>query len=269
MSGIALPGPRDDVPWTGGFVRPYAECVLAPNPSAYTLDGTNTWIVGDSGSAIVIDPGPENQAHHAAIIRRCEERDLSVQAIVLTHGHTDHSAGARALSETLHVPVHAVDAHWRVNGVNPVVVETFPLDFHDLTVIATPGHTSDSISLMIGDCLFTGDTVLGRGTAMVAHPDGNLTHYFASLQRLQDVCTDEEITALLPGHGPTLHDPRAVLGGYVAHRRARLEEVRDAWKSGAHTAREIVERVYADVPREVWPAAEATVRACLDALRQE
>lgn len=268
MSGIALPGPRTEVQWRGGMVRPYAECVLAPNASAYTLDGTNTWILGGSGASIVVDPGPNDRLHRAAIMNRCEERDLTVQAIVVTHGHADHSEGARALAEELRVPVHAVDPQWRMNGANPIVVETLPLDFHDVVVVATPGHTSDSISLVIGDCVLTGDTVLGRGTAMVAHPDGDLRAYLASLDRIQELCESEEIAELLPGHGPTLMDPVAVVRGYREHREARINHVRDAVAAGARTPREIVEIVYADVSEDVWPAAEATVRACLDVLRQ-
>jgi len=257
------------VAWNGGTVRRFAECVLAPNPSAYTLDGTNTWILGSQSAAIVIDPGPDNAQHRAAIMDRCDERSWTVQAIILTHGHHDHSEGARAYAHATGAPVYSVDPQWRVDGGNPVEVQRFDLGEVEARIIATPGHTSDSVSVAIGDCVLTGDTVLGRGTALVAFPDGDLRSYLESLQRLQDLCAEEEITTLLPGHGPTLEDPQGVLRGYLEHRHARLDEIRAVMKSGIRTPQEIVEVVYADIPREVWPAAEATVRASLDVLRQE
>jgi glyoxylase-like metal-dependent hydrolase (beta-lactamase superfamily II) len=114
--------------------------------------------------------------------------------------------------------------------------------------------------------LLTGDTVLGRGTTVVAHPDGRLADYLDSLRRLEELIGVRGLTDLLPGHGPAQADPLSVVRGYLRHRAERLEQVRTAVAAGARTAREVVEVVYADVPREVWPAAELSVRAQLEHL---
>ena len=136
------------------------------------------------------------------------------------------------------------------------------LDGWRIDVIGAPGHTSDSVAFHLphDGSLLTGDTVLGRGTSLVAWPDGDLGDYLASLMRLRDVTPVER---LLPGHGPVLDQPAAVIDAYLAHRRARLEEVRDVVAEGVTDPRAIVERVYADMPTSVWPAAEMTVRAQL------
>ncbi|HSR21944.1 MAG TPA: MBL fold metallo-hydrolase, partial [Candidatus Eisenbacteria bacterium] len=134
-------------------------------------------------------------------------------------------------------------------------------------VVGTPGHSHDSVSLQVphDGTVLTGDTVLGRGTSLVAWPDGRLGDYLQSLERLRMLAGDG-MTLLLPGHGPVLKDPVAVLDGYLAHRRARLAEVEEVVRGGVTDAAAIVAIVYADVPREVWPAAELTVRAQLDYL---
>jgi glyoxylase-like metal-dependent hydrolase (beta-lactamase superfamily II) len=116
--------------------------------------------------------------------------------------------------------------------------------------------------------VLTGDTVLGRGTTVVAHPDGRLADYLASLRRLRDLATAHEITTVLPGHGPVLTDALAAVEGYLAHRAERLAQVERAVAAGARTPRDVVERVYADVDRVVWPAAELSVRAQLDYLAE-
>jgi len=135
--------------------------------------------------------------------------------------------------------------------------------------VATPGHTGDSLSfLMPADgSLLTGDTVLGRGTTVVAWPDGELAAYLASLMRLERMAGAGAVTSILPGHGPTLPDAAGVLQFYLQHRGERLEQVRTAAAEVGDDADAVVERVYADVPREVWPAARLSVLAQLDYLR--
>ena len=125
--------------------------------------------------------------------------------------------------------------------------------------MATPGHTSDSLSFLLEDAVLTGDTVLGRGTTVVAHPDGVLADYLRSLERLQEMAG----LTVLPGHGPELPDAGAAAETYLAHRRQRLEQVAAAVADGLTTPRAVVERVYADVDRGLWPAAELSVRAQL------
>jgi glyoxylase-like metal-dependent hydrolase (beta-lactamase superfamily II) len=129
-------------------------------------------------------------------------------------------------------------------------------------VAHTPGHSSDSLSFVLPDAVLTGDTILGRGTTVVAHPDGVLADYLASLQRLRDLGH----VAVLPGHGPELPDAQAAAQHYLDHREQRLEQVRAAVAAGAGTPRQVVEVVYADVDRVLWPAAEMSVRAQLDYL---
>jgi glyoxylase-like metal-dependent hydrolase (beta-lactamase superfamily II) len=137
-------------------------------------------------------------------------------------------------------------------------------------VVGTPGHTGDSLSFWLPaeDAVLTGDTVLGRGTTVVAHPDGRLGAYLHSLRLLHRLAAEREIARVWPGHGPVIDDALAVLDHYLRHRAERLEQVRSALQQGAQTPREVVETVYADVDPVLWPAAELSVRAQLDYLRE-
>ncbi len=262
MSGHVLPLAGSTAEWHGGEVTPVATCVLAPNASPWTLDGTNTWIVGDH-DVVVVDPGPGDPVHLNALREHVSSRDLRVRCVVLTHGHLDHSEGAREFAESLGVGVRAFDPAHRLGDEGLAEGDVIVVGDRELRVVVTPGHSSDSVSLVIADdgSLITGDTVLGRGTSLVAWPDGSLGDYLTSLQRLREVVSDGALRRILPGHGPVLSDPAVVLDAYLDHRRARLAEVRGVFDSGVTDPSEIVEIVYADVPREVWPAAELTVRA--------
>jgi glyoxylase-like metal-dependent hydrolase (beta-lactamase superfamily II) len=274
MSGRILVG--GDEQWTGGEVTPVTECVLAPNASAWTLDGTNTWIVGHRDSAcVVVDPGPLVGGHREAIEQRIEERGHRVAGVVLTHGHIDHSAGAPEFAKRHGVAVRAWDPRHTTptpgkrDQQSLASGEVIDIDGLAMSVLATPGHSSDSVCLLVDDIVLTGDSVLGRGTSLVAHPDGRLADYFASLNELSRLCSETEVSVLLPGHGPVISDPQRVVEYYISHRYERLSQVRVAVEGGAVSAREVVEVVYADVPREVWPAAEATVRAQLEFLANQ
>ncbi len=261
MSGRLLFG--EDREWTGGETSPIAWCVLAPNPSAWTLDGTNTWIVGAAGGrCVVVDPGPLDGGHDTAILHRVEEQGSQITAVLLTHGHWDHAQGASELADRAGVPVHA----WADGTLT--TDHRFEVGGADISVIATPGHTSDSVCFIADDLLLTGDTVLGRGTSVVAHPDGRLADYLGSLQTLARMCEDKGVGRLLPGHGPLIDDPTRVLDYYLRHREERLQQVREAMAAGATTVSEITDRVYWDVPAEVRRAAEATVAAQIDYLEE-
>ncbi len=257
--------------WSGGQVSARARCVLAPNPGPMTLDGTNTWVLAEPGSdaAVVVDPGPLHEEHLRRVAGAVEGAGGRVALTLLTHGHADHSEGARRFAELTGSPVRALDPAHRLGdeGLGEGdVVEAAGLE---LRVLATPGHTADSLCFLLPaeGALLTGDTVLGRGTTVVAHPDGRLGDYLASLRRLQALAEAAQACVLLPGHGPVLPDALAAVTTYVEHRRERLAQVETAVAAGARTPQEVVRTVYADVDRSLWPAAELSVRAQLEYLR--
>ncbi|MCE0536020.1 MBL fold metallo-hydrolase [Kineosporia rhizophila] len=235
-----------------------------------TLDGTNTWILSAPGSAeaVVVDPGPDNEMHLRAVLEAVRARGVEVVQTLLTHGHSDHSAAARTFAQLTSAPVRALDPAHRYGGEGLQDGDVIQAEGLRLEVVATPGHTTDSLSFLVPQSrmLLTGDTILGRGTTVVAHPDGRLDSYLASLERLGELSGSAELTHLLPGHGPVLGRPGLVVDHYLKHRRERLEQVRAAVQAGARTAREVVKVVYADVPRAVRPAAELSVRAQLEYL---
>ncbi|GAB3958093.1 MBL fold metallo-hydrolase [Actinoallomurus acanthiterrae] len=244
-----------------------ARCVLAPNPSPMTLDGTNTWILREPGAerSIVVDPGPEHEEH----LRRVAAEAGRVALVLLTHGHPDHAEGARRFAElaaggSRPVPVRALDPALRLGEEGLAEGDVVELDGLELRVMETPGHTPDSLCFWLpGDrAVLTGDTVLGYGTTVVFR----LGDYLGSLDRLRAMA--EGTRVILPGHGPKLDDPVAALDHYIGHRRERLQQVEAAVTAGARTAREVVERVYADVDRSLWPAAEWAVQAQLDYLTE-
>jgi glyoxylase-like metal-dependent hydrolase (beta-lactamase superfamily II) len=244
---------------------------VAPNPGPMTLDGTNTWIIGDPTQAapMVVDPGPADRAHLERILVDCGGR---VATIVLTHRHLDHSEAAATLAGMAGCGVRAADPEWRIGPDGLADHEVIMIGATRVDVLATPGHTSDSTSLLVssGDAvrLVTGDMVLGRGTTVITYPDGDLGDYLQSLDTMERVVIDQQVAAILPGHGPVVTDPRERLRFYRTHRLGRLAEVEAAIAAGAETPEEVVARVYADVDRSVWPAAEQSVRAQLDYLRQ-
>lgn len=240
----------------------------APNPGPMTLDGTNTWLLraAPGEPAVVVDPGPADEAHLAAIVAQGP-----VGLVLITHGHPDHTEGSARLHDLLGgAPVLAVDPAHTIGGA-PLTGPGQDLDGFglDIRLLSTPGHTADSVCFLAERngrrAVLTGDTILGRGTTVVAHPDGNLGDYLTSLELLS---TYRGIPAL-PGHGPALADCGAAADFYLAHRRARLDQVRQALEAGARTAAEVVATVYADVDRSLWWAAEWSVRAQLEYLGRE
>ena len=255
--------------WIGGRVTDRATCVLAPNPGPMTLDGTNTYVLAEpkSRTVVVVDPGPDDPNHLAKVVAATEAGGRTVALILLTHHHLDHSGGARELSARVAAPVRAADPSL-CRDAEPLEAGEVAVAGLRLAVVPTPGHTEDSVCFVLLDdaALLTGDTVLGRGTTVVAHPDGRLADYLATLEVLAAVISARRLRHLLPGHGPARSDPGAVIAAYQAHRLERLEQVRAAVAAGATTPIAVVEAVYAE-DRSLWPAAEQSVRAQLDYLR--
>lgn len=265
----ALPGqPRGTV--RTGPATPRALNVLAPNPSVMTLDGTNTWILSepDSDLAVVIDPGPLHEDHLRAVVGTAEQAGKRVALTLLTHGHPDHAEGAARFAALTGTDVRALDPAMRLGDEGLAAGDVIDTGGLELRVVPTPGHTADSLCfhLPADRAVLTGDTVLGRGTTVVAHPDGRLGDYLDSLRRLRSLTVDDGVHTVLPGHGPVLEDAQGAVEFYLAHRAHRLAQVETAVEDGYVTPAQVVAHVYADVDRALWPAAELSVRAQLDYL---
>ncbi|MFC8141685.1 MBL fold metallo-hydrolase [Streptomyces paradoxus] len=267
----ALPGrPRGGI--LSGPATARAVNVLAPNASAMTLDGTNTWIVSEPGSdlAVVVDPGPLDDGHLRQVVATAEQAGKRVALTLLTHGHPDHAEGAARFAELTGTRVRALDPALRLGEEGLAAGDVITTGGLELRVVPTPGHTSDSLCfhLPADRAVLTGDTVLGRGTTVVAHPDGRLGDYLDSLRRLRSLTVDDGVHTVLPGHGPVLDDAQGAVEYYLAHRATRLAQVETAVEDGYRTPPMVVAHVYADVDRSLWPAAELSVRAQMDYLEE-
>lgn len=257
--------------WSGGSFGTRARCVLAPNANMMTLDGTNTWILRepDGRRSVVIDPGPPDPAHLDAVAAAAGD----VAVVLLTHHHIDHSESAREFAERMGCGVRALDPAYQLGSEGLGEGDVIAVDGLEVHVVATPGHTSDSLCFVVpaDGAVLTGDTVLGRGTTVVAHPDGELGAYLDSLDRLHALAAANQVRSIWPGHGPVIDDALGVLDFYISHRQERLDQVRDALATlrgrsgpvGEELPRRVVEVVYADVDPILWPAAELSVRAQL------
>jgi glyoxylase-like metal-dependent hydrolase (beta-lactamase superfamily II) len=251
-------------------LEPLVTRVLAPNPSGMTLDGTNTYVVGapGSGQAVVVDPGPADSRHLAAVQEVLTARDARVVAVLVTHHHLDHAEAAAPWSSHFAAPVAA--ASRTVAGPAGRVLEPgerLALAGTAVDVVPTPGHTGDHLAFRVeSGAVLVGDHVLGRGTSVVTHPEGDVVAYLESLRRVHDLGP----SALYCGHGPELtEDPIAVLDFYAAHRAFRESQLIDALTAGARTVDELVATVYAPVPVQLWPAAAQSTRATLAKLQTE
>jgi glyoxylase-like metal-dependent hydrolase (beta-lactamase superfamily II) len=229
--------------------------VVAPNPGPYTGPGTNTWIVDAGTVAVVIDPGPDDDVHLAAIDKRLGSTAVGV--VLVTHSHPDHLPLAERLAHRHHA---AVRRYPELGDGDIVRVGNL-----NVTALYTPGHSADHLSFWLaGDrALFTGDLVLGRGSSMVTYPEGDVADYLRSLERLAAM----EPRILFPGHWDPVTDAMGKLNEYRTHRLEREAQVLAEVGRGSGTARELTLRVYGpDLGDELLAAAEMTLRAHLKKL---
>ncbi|WP_167097081.1 MBL fold metallo-hydrolase [Mycobacterium sp. DL592] len=249
-----------------GVLRPVtgtASVLLCNNPNVMTLEGTNTWVLRGPGSdeMVVVDPGPDDDEHLARLAELG-----TIPLVLISHKHEDHTGGIDKIVDLTGAVVRSVGSGF-LRGLGGPLTDGEVIDAAGLriTVMATPGHTADSLSFLVDDAVLTADTVLGRGTTVIDDEDGSLSQYLDSLRRLQGLGRRR----VLPGHGPELDDLAAVSAMYLAHREERLEQVRAALRTLGEdaTARQVVEHVYTDVDEKLWDAAEKSVRAQLDYLR--
>ena len=225
----------------------------------YTLEGTNTWIVGSEPS-IVVDPGPAIDVHLDEVARVAGR----VSAILVTHDHEDHAEGAPALGRSVGAPVHA----WRLDGAERLRDgQRFVAGDAELHAMHTPGHSADHVVFLdpSSGALFSGDAVLGRGTSFIDPPDGDLTKYLSSLRRM----LDRHPRTTYPGHGPVVFDAEAKLQEYLDHRAAREAQILEGLADGARTVEALVERIYTDHPEDVRELAARSVTAHLAKLETD
>jgi glyoxylase-like metal-dependent hydrolase (beta-lactamase superfamily II) len=245
-----------------------SQFILAPNPGPMSLEGTRTYVLrpAGGGAAVVVDPGPADEGHLQAIAGTGP-----VELILVTHRHADHTAGSAGLHRLTGAPVRAADpAHCHGGGVPLQDGEALQVAGLEIRVLATPGHTSDSVCFHLPadgpqGSVLTGDTILGRGTTMLDYPDGTLGDYLASLDRLEVLGA----ATVLPAHGPVLPSLEEIVRAYRSHRQERLDQIRAALdRLGSDAAvSEVADAVYSDVGPSVRRAAEMSVAAQLDYLR--
>ena len=247
--------------------------VLADNPGWMTLEGTNTYLLGQpgTGEVVLVDPGPALPAHRDALDAALDTLDARVVAVVLTHHHADHAEAAGWAGDwgaTLHAfePSRVPEAGGRA-ALQVADGQGLRRAGLSIEAVHTPGHCADHLCLRVRetDVVLSGDHVLGRGTTVVAWPDGDMGAYLDSLRRLQRM----PAAALYPGHGPVVREPGRVVTAYLAHRLEREDQVLEALRAGDEDPGAVVRRVYADVDPALHPAAERSVRAHLDTLTEQ
>lgn len=259
-------------------VSPLIRRVIADNPGPFTFTGTGTYIVGrdsPAASVAVIDPGPPDEGHLRAILRALEGRTVS--HILVTHTHRDHAPLARPLAEATGAPILAAappafethasggmdeddDTDFRPDRIL-TDGERIPGDGWTLRTLATPGHASNHLAFVLEEerALFSGDHVMGWSTTVVAPPDGDMTAYFASLDRV----IAEGFETIWPTHGPPVIQVAPFLTAYRAHRLDRESQILARLAAGDLTIGQMVPTLYAAVDSRLWPAASLSVQAHL------
>jgi Zn-dependent hydrolases, including glyoxylases len=256
-------------------VAPMVRRVLAHNPSAFTFTGTQSYVVGDGTDVAVIDPGPDDAEHIAALLEAIGT--ASVVAICCTHTHRDHSPAAAPLAAATGAPIIGC-APLALEDTGPRADASFDGAYAPdrvlvdgeaiagsgwtLRAVATPGHTSNHLCYALEEtgALFTGDHVMGWSTSVVSPPDGDMTAYLASLQKLYERTTDD---VYFPAHGPAIEKPRQLVRGMIGHRRQREKQILRQIEAGRTRIAEMVPHMYKGIDERLWPAAGRSVLAHL------
>ena len=267
------------VPGQSLQIEPGVRLVLAPNPSPMTERGTNSWLLG-RGAVTVLDPGPADPAHLQALLQALEPGER-VARILVSHAHLDHSPLARPLAATTGAPVLAFgDARAgrsaRMAGLSGLgggegvdagfmPDETLPdgavltLEGDALTALHTPGHFGNHLCFLWGERLFSGDMVMGWAPSLVSPPDGDLTDFMESLDRLEALGP----LRLFPGHGAPVMDGLSRIRALRAHRLSREAAILTALPAAGARLDALVAQVYADIPPQMHPAAARNLLAHL------
>lgn len=264
-------------------VSPLIRRVIAANPGPFTFTGTGTYIVGPSeaGAGVaVIDPGPPDEAHLAALLAAVEGQRVS--HVLVTHTHRDHSPLARPFAAAVGAPVLAARPPARIvhasgaldeeddEAFAPDVIltggETLGGDGWTIEAMATPGHASNHMAFVLREenALFSGDHVMGWSTTVVAPPDGDMAAYMASL----DAVIGRRFSTIWPTHGAPITDPAPFLDAYRAHRLDREAQILAGLAAGPRKIMDMVPTLYAAVDSRLWPAAGLSVWAHLIALER-
>ncbi len=259
--------------WEG--VNSFVRRCRAENPGPMTLDGTNSYVLAapHATGVVVVDPGPLLESHLSELAG-----SGAVELILITHRHADHTGGSARLHQLTGAPVRAARAEFCHGGATLDDGELIHAGGLTLEVLATPGHTSDSLCFAVqapgtpSTVMLTGDTILGMGSTVLDYPDGTLKDYLKSLSALGRWAASRhpEPVMVLPGHGPALADLSAAAQACQAHRAQRMAQVRAAVErlsaDGEPTARQVAAAVYGDLPEQLQAAALLSVQAQLDYL---
>jgi glyoxylase-like metal-dependent hydrolase (beta-lactamase superfamily II) len=246
--------------------HPEIERIIAPNPGPMTLEGTNTYVIAAADGVYVIDPGPDDPIHLAAV-REAAEGHGAIAGVLLTHGHSDHTAGVESFGEPVLWGTAAAGDETAGLAAAGTPAPEAPGAVGPFGLLETPGHAADHVSFVLGDVCFCGDLLLGRGSSIVPPraAGGSLADYMDSLRGVAEL----ELSLLAPGHGPWITDPQAKIGEYIEHRLDRERRLVDALVAGTRSRAVLVDTVWDDVPAPLRPAAAVAMQAHIEKLAED